>query len=166
MADILCDGNTKVQWVPAIEDITAPTLDEITATDSISLEDLITADGLVGFEADTAEVPTDRLSSTFDTKMPGRASFSGTLFRLIKQDGTDTTYDTLVRNTSGFIVVRRDTSRTIAFADVDKVEVYPVTCGETRLLQPEANSLRRYEVPVMISPEPSLRSVVGATPSP
>lgn len=160
MADIVVDGTVRVQWVPTIAVQSAPTVTEINA--GISLEDTMTADGLVGFEAETAEVDATSLASTFDAKQPGRASFSGTMIRVKKQTGSDTIFDTLTRNTSGYIVIRRYIVETQAWAASDKVSVYPVKCGETRELPPEANSMARYEIPTMVTVAPSLRATVAA----
>jgi hypothetical protein len=159
MGDIIVDGTVKVAFVPTITNIAAPTVVEINAGDDI--DTFITADGLVGFEPETAEVDTTSLSSTFDTKRPGRASFSGTLLRIKKQTGTDTTYTTLVRGVEGNIVVRRYVDASTAWAAADKVSVYPIACGETRELAPEANTTARYEVPTMITSDPELRAVAA-----
>jgi len=160
MTDVIADGRTRVTWVPTIADIAAPTITELEAGED--LQHVITADGLIGFEASTAEVDNTSLASTFDTRKPGRASFSGTMLRLKKQDGTDTVYDTLVRGTTGHIVIRRSIPEGTAWAADQDVEVYPVECGEVRKLPPEANSTERYEVPTMITAEPELRAAVAA----
>jgi hypothetical protein len=159
MGDIIVDGTVKVAFVPTIASLAAPTTVEILAGDDI--DTFITADGLIGFEPETAEVDTTALSSTFDTKRPGRASFSGTMLRLKKQTGTDTTYTTLVRGTEGYIVVRRYVAAATAWAAADKVSVYPIQCGETKDLAPEANTTARYEVPTMITLKPELRAVAA-----
>ncbi|MFG3340530.1 hypothetical protein [Glycomyces sp. NPDC048151] len=160
MGDIIVDGTVKVAYVPTIAALAAPTTTEINAGDDI--DGFMTADGLVGFEPETAEVDTTALSSTFDTKRPGRASFSGTMLRIKKQTGTDTTYTTLVRGVEGYIVVRRYTAASAAWTAADKVAVYPIQCGERRDLAPEANTTARYEVPTMITSSPSLNAVVAA----
>lgn len=159
MGDIIVDGTVKVAFVPTIANAAAPTVAEITAGDD--LQTVITADGLVGYEPETAEVATDALSSTFDTKGPGRASFSGTMLRFKKQTGTDTAYDTLTRGTEGYVVVRRYVAQATAWTIADKVGVYPIACGETRELPPEANTVARFEVPTMIREDPELRAVVA-----
>jgi hypothetical protein len=159
MGDIIVDGTVKVAFVPTIAAIAAPTTVEINAGDDI--DTFITADGLVGYEPETAEVDTTALSSTFDTKRPGRASFSGTMLRIKKQTGTDTTYTTLVRGVEGYIVIRRYVDASTAWAAADKVSVYPIQCGETRELAPEANTTARYEVPTMITADPELRAVAA-----
>lgn len=161
MPDVISDGRTKVAFVDTIANIAAPTVTELDA--GLELQRVITPDGLIGFEASTAEVPNDSLASTFDTKTIGRDSFSGTALRLKKQSGaTDEAYTTLVKGTAGYLVIRRDKPESDAWASADEVEVYPITCGQTRLLPPEANTVRRYEVPTMITDEPELRAVVAA----
>lgn len=159
MADIFVDGQTRVAWVPAISNNAAPTTTELNA--GILLQSYITADGLVGFEPSTAEVDTTSLASTFSTKNIGRDDFSGTMLRLKKQSGTDTVYTTMVRGATGYIVVRRDVAETTAWASSQSVEVYPVICGQTKRLAPEANSVARYEVPTPITSAPTLRATIA-----
>lgn len=160
MADVFADGNTRVAWVPAISNIALPTTTELNA--GTLLQSYITSDGLIGFDAQTAEVDTTSLASTFNTKTIGRDSFSNTALRLKKQTyGSDTAWATLTRGTAGYIVIRRGVAETTAWASSQAVEVYPVTCGQTRNLAPEANSVQKYEVPVPISSAPNLRAAVA-----
>ena len=86
MPDITADGKTRVSWVPTIANINAPTVSELNA--GILLQTTITADGLIGFKPDTADVDTSALDSLFNTVVNGRTSFSGTMLRLKKQSGT------------------------------------------------------------------------------
>lgn len=160
MADITVDGKTRVAFVSAISNQAAPTVAELNA--GILLQTTMRPDGLVGFEADTADVDNSALSSEFDTVTVGRDSFSGTLLRLKKQTGTDTIYDTLVKGITGFIVVRRYVAQATSWAAAQKVNVYPVTFGRERELAPEANMVAMYEVPSKISSEPTLRATVAA----
>jgi|SRR6187549_259261 len=159
MADSNADGRTKVYSVPSIANIAAPTVAELNA--GVALDGLMTPDGLVGFEPDTGDVDNSKLNSTFSTVSAGRVSFSGTLIRLIKQVGTDSVYNTLVYGFATNIVVRRDVTAGTAWATSDKVEVYPVQCGEVRNLAPEANSVHKYEVMAKITVQPNLRATVA-----
>lgn len=159
MPDSLADGRTRVAWVPSIASQAAPTVAELNA--GTLLHDTMTPDGLEGFEASTAKVDNSSLGSTFDTGVPGRGSFDGTLLRLKKQTGTDTLFNFFVRDVSGFVVVRRSLDKNTAWAAAQKVEVYPATTGETRILKPEGNSVEKYEVPTMITNSPSLRATVA-----
>lgn len=160
MPDLITDGRTKVYAVASIANIAAPTTTELNA--GVSLAGLMTPDGLVGFEPDTADVDNSALNSTFDTRLPGRAGFSGTMLRLKKNSATaDTTYNLLVRDFVTNIVVRRGTLESTAWASSDRVEVYPVQLGEVRNLPPEANSVQKYEVPCKITTQPNLRASVA-----
>lgn len=159
MADVFADGNTRVAFVGAISNIAAPTTAELNA--GTLLQSVITSDGLMGFEATTAEVDTTSLASTFNTKTIGRDDFSGTGLRLKKQTSTDTVFNLLTRGTSGYIVVRRGVTETTAWTASQLVEVYPVTCGQTKYLPPEANSVQKYEVPTPVTSAPNLRATVA-----
>jgi len=156
---VFADGNTRVAFVSSIANIALPTTTELNA--GILLQSVITADGLMGFEATTAEVDTSSLASTFDTKGIGRDSFSNTGLKLKKQSGTDTTYNTLTRGTAGYIVIRRDIVETTGWVSSQAVEVYPIICGQRKLLAPEANSIRKYEVPTPITSAPNLAATIA-----
>lgn len=161
MSDSLADGMTRVAFVPTIANIASPTTTELNAVGSVLLQSVITADGLMGYEASTAEVDTTSLASTFNTKTIGRDDFSGTGLRLKKQTTGDTAYTTLLRGTTGYIVIRRDLAETTAWASAQSVEVYPITCGQSKFLPPEANSVRKYEVPTPITSAPNLRATIA-----
>lgn len=160
MADVLADGNTRVAFVSAIASQASPTTTELNL--GTLLQSNITADGLIGYEATTAEVDTTSLASTFDTKTIGRDSFSGTMLRLKKQTyGSDTVFTLLARGTAGYIVIRRGVTETTAWTSTQSVEVYPVICGQRKMLPPEANSIQRYEVPTPITAAPSLTATIA-----
>lgn len=160
MPDSLSDGRTRIYWVPSISNILAPTVAELNA--GTTLSSVTTPDGLVGFEPDTADVDVSAIDSLFDTKIAGRASFSGTLLRLKKQQGADSVYALLVRDLAGFVAVRRDLASSTAWTAAQAVEIYPAVLGETRNLAPESNSVHKYEVPIKVSLTPAIRAVVAA----
>jgi hypothetical protein len=160
VADVFADGNVCVTFASAIANIALPTTTELNA--GIRLQSFLTADGLNGFEASSAEVDTTSLASTFNTKTIGRTDFSNTMLRLKKQTyGSDTPYSTLTRGTSGFIVIRRGIVETTAYVSAQALEVYPITCGEVKHLAPTANSVQKYEVPTPITSAPNLRAAVA-----
>jgi hypothetical protein len=159
MPDITADGKTRVYWVTTIANASAPTTTELNA--GISLQSTLTADGLNGLAPDTADVDTSSLASTFNTTVNGRTSFSNTMLRLKKQSGTDTIFTTLVRDTAGYLVVRRSVTESTAWASAQAVEVYPALCGEVARMDPEPNSVERYQIPIKITASPSLRAAVA-----
>lgn len=161
MGDIIVDGKTAVWFVPTIANIASPTVAEIGAGERIS--QWMPADGLTGFQPETAAVDNTGLESTFDTSLGGRASYSNPTLRLKKQDGTDTRYrGTLARGVDGFVVVRRGMAASTAVAASQKMQVHQVNLGETRDIDPEKNSTQRYEVPCFITAEPNLNATVAA----
>jgi len=160
LADVFVDGNTRVAFVGAIVSIAAPTTTELNL--GTLLQSFMTPDGLMGFEATTSEVDNTSLASTFNTKTIGRDDFSGTGLRFKKQTyGSDTVFTLLTRGTSGFIVVRRGIVETVAWTSAQNVEVYPVTCGQTKFLSPEANAIQKFEIPTPITLAPNLRAVIA-----
>lgn len=159
MPDITADGKTRVAWVTSIANINAPTTSELNA--GIQLQATLTADGLTGLQPDTADVDTSSLASTFNTMVNGRSSFSNTRLRLKKQSGTDTIFTTLTRDTAGYLVVRRSVAESTAWASAQGVEVYPALCGEVARMDPEPNSVERYEIPLKITASPALRAAVA-----
>lgn len=153
MADIVVDGFTRVGFTAAIANIALPTTTELNA--GILLQSVMTPDGLIGFEPQTADVDNSALNSTFDTKTIGRDSYSGTMLRLKKQSSGDTAYSTLTRGTTGFIVVRRDMDNSTAWLSGQAVEVYPIICGQRRRLTPAANEVTKWEVDTKITTTPN-----------
>jgi hypothetical protein len=161
--DIVGDGRIRVYWVTTIANQNAPTVAELNA--GIDLTSTLTADGLSAFQPDTAMVSTSSLASTFDSNVNGRASFSNTKLRLKRQSGTDTIFTTLVRDTAGYVAIRRSVTQATAWASTQAVEVYPAIIGEVARMDPEPNTVERYELPVTITAGagtgPSLRATVA-----
>ncbi|MFI2664887.1 hypothetical protein [Micromonospora carbonacea] len=159
MANIPADGKTRADWVPAIANINAPTTTELNA--GIRVSQWTTSDGLVGFRPETADVPTSGLEDTFDTNTNGRRSYSGTMLRFRKQSGSDVVYTTMTPDAEGFIVIRRSMPAATAYASGQPVQVYPVICCETAWIDPEPNTVERFEVPLKMTDQPSLRAAVA-----
>lgn len=159
MADITSDGKTRVYWVTSIANIAAPTTSELNA--GIDLTSTMTADGLSGFNPDTADVDTSSLASTFTTNVNGRTSFSNTQLTLKRQSGTDTIFTTLVRDTAGYVVIRRSIAQSTAWASSQGVEVYPALCEEVSRMDPAPNTVERYAIGIKITSSPSLRAAVA-----
>ena len=154
MADIIVDGQVRVVFFPTIAAGTGiPTAAEITA--GTILHDTLTPDGVAGFDPDPGEVDNTAYGSTFDTKLPGTASFSGTRLTLKKQSGTDTVHATLTAfNTAGYIGFRFGSPKGTAAAAADKWTIYPVRTGSWSYVPPERNTVLRYWVAVPISSDP------------
>ncbi len=159
MADITSDGKTRAYWVTSIANQNAPTTTELNA--GIDLTSTLTADGLAGLNPDTADVDTSSLASTFTTNVNGRTGFSNTQLTLKRQSGTDTIFTTLVRDTAGFLVVRRSVAQATAWTSTQGCEVYPALCEEVSRMDPAPNTVERYVIGLKITASPSLRAAVA-----
>ncbi len=153
MADIIVDGQVRVSFVPTIANTSAPTAVELNA--GTALHDTLTPDGVEGFDPDPGEVDNTAYGSTFDTKLPGTSSFSGTRLTLKKQSGTDTVHSTLTAfDTAGYIVFRYGKAKGTTFAAADKVTIYPIRTGAWTYVPPERNTVLRYWVTTAVSSDP------------
>jgi len=159
MADITSDGKTRAYWVTSISNINAPTTTELNA--GMDLTSTLTADGLAGLNPATADVDTSSLASTFTTNVNGRTSFSNTELTLKRQSGTDTIFTTLVRDTAGYLVVRRSVAQATAWASSQAIEVYPALCEEISRMDPAPNTVERYKIGLKITSSPALRAAVA-----
>lgn len=159
MTDIVSDANTRIAWVPTIANIAAPTTTELNA--GILLNSTMTPDGMTGFKPETNDIVNTKFDSDFDTVDVGRTKLSGPMLRFYKQTGTDTIYDTLIKSAAGYVVQRKSLAATTAWASAQKIQVYPAKCGETALMDPEADTDERYEVPIKVTSKPNLRAAVA-----
>lgn len=159
MADLITDGFTRVFWLTVGANLAALTTTEL--NNGLLLHDLMTADGLIGFQPDTAAIPTSKFSARFNTEKPGRVNFGAKALRFAKQDGTDTIFNTLSYNVVGIAVVRRSLLATTAWASTQKYEAYAATCGERRKLDPAENTLERWEIPLFFHSAPELNGAVA-----
>lgn len=159
MADIVADGKTRVAFVPAIANIAAPTTTELNA--GTLLHYMITADGLTGLTPETSTIPTTSLASKSNTFRNGRVTFEQFTLMLKKQDGVDTVYNLLVRGLTGFLTVRNSIDVDTAWASTQKLRVYPIEVGEAGWIDPEPDSLERYQVPMTVTVDPNQRATVA-----
>lgn len=143
-ADMLLDGNLKASWVPTIANIAAPTVAELTA--GVSLESRLTPDGL-NITFDTSMIDNSALDSTYNTEQVGRSKVTTTLKYKAQAPGTtDTVRDTLTFRAVGYLVVRRGTDSSVAFAASQDVEVYPSQCGRPNPDVPAPNAIQTVTV--------------------
>lgn len=160
MADLLSDGTTKVSWLPAVATISAPTTTEINA--GVALESVLTPDGL-SIAVATASVDTSSLASNQDAQGAGRraATISLTLKRQAQLLASDAVRAALVYRANGFLVVRRGTAASTAFASGQEVEVYPCTVGAPSPVPPAKNDLHKLTIPLMVSSDFSPNALIA-----
>lgn len=163
MTKMLADGNTKVAYVASIANIQAPDVSsELTAGSTLVLENLITADGF-NVSVDEAVVALPALADTFDAESPGRAKYAIDLtFYRHLATVDDKAWVSIVRNLSGFLVVRYGVAVTTAFNTGDKLLVFPVTFGERKPLPTEANGGVKFTSHAYVTSQPAFDAVAVA----
>ncbi|MFF4489415.1 hypothetical protein ACFY0F_23450 [Streptomyces sp. NPDC001544] len=159
MSDLISDGMTRVAWVSSIANISAPTAAELTAGSDFTTR--ITPDGLK-LDPSTADVDTSSLASTFDTKTVGRVGFDVELtFKRGTTGAEDLPFTTLKYGVSGYLAVRRGVAYSTAWTAGQKVEVYPITCGEPQNSSPAANEVLKFVSPMKVTSQPSTNATVA-----
>jgi hypothetical protein len=157
MARLAYEGRTKVHFVTNIDDITSPALSEIAA--GTELTTFITKDG-VNPGSTNNRIDTGGIDDVFDSQIQGSwgAEFQLTCMR---DDTTDTAWDTLQRGVQGFIVIGYDSPTGIKGGDV--VQVWPVEFG-TPVMQPSAaNTNQMFLADAAIATPPELEATVSLT---
>lgn len=157
MAVVVIDGRVKVTWASAIASIAAPTTAELNA--GTALQGYITPDGLE-ITPTTGAVDTSNLGSKFTTNRAGRRKFDVSI-TFHHDSPTDTPYNLFPYQTNGYLVVRRGTDATTAWAASDKVEVYPLECGEAAQEKPAVDSTWDFMTPFFLTTDPNTRAVVA-----
>lgn len=158
MADMLNDGNIKVTYVPTIDDISAPTTAELAA--GVELECLITTLA-PSIDEETVTVP--KLCETITAQAPGRTSYAWGLTMVRKDEpAEDVGWTTLIRGTTGYLVLRFGVPYETAYADGDQVQVYPGKAGERMDQQPENNGATLFLSNWYVGAQPDLDAVVAA----
>lgn len=159
MADLISDGKTRVAWLATVANINAPAVAELTAGADYTAR--ITPDGLK-LDPSTADVDTSSLASTFDTKTAGRIGFDVELtFKRGDNPADDAPYTTLKYGVSGFLAVRRGVPYSTAWTTGQKVEIYPITCGEPQNSSPAANEVMKFVSPMKVTDAPATSATVA-----
>lgn len=157
MAVVIIDGRVRVTWATAISNLAAPTTTELNA--GTALQSYITPDGL-NIAASTNGVDVSNLGSTFTTMRAGRRAFDISV--VFHHDGTsDVAFNLFPYRTNGFIVVRRGVDVTTAYASTQKVECYPLECGECTETPPQPDGTWDFTVPFFLTTDPQTRSVIA-----
>ena len=142
---------TRVAWLPAVADLSAPTTAEIAAGTELSC--LLTRDGLSP-NLTTNGVDGGSLCDRFDAQTAGSVSASPTL-KFWRFDPTDSpgdeAWDLVNWGDSGALIIRRGIRVSVAWAASQAVEAYAGQFGEPQPLASAANTNQSFEVGLFIS---------------
>ena len=154
MSTPIYEENFKVYFLPAVADLAAPSVAEVTAGDRLVQ---ITKDGF-SFNSSEGTVDNGELDSTFNGQLPGGLSL--TIDLTIKRDDTDesATFDLTQRDAEGVLLV---SPFGLAVA-TSKVHTFPGRFGSRRLDSPGGDKNQRYMVTFYVSEPYDLDAVVAA----
>jgi hypothetical protein len=155
MPRLIADGEVQVHWVPSISTPSAPTVAEITAGTEIT-PFLSTIDTPLDGDAPDAS----DLSSAYNKTVAG--TFGGNISaELYRDDTTDTAWTTLIRNATGYFVIRRFGGSGVAIAIADEVEVYNSRIITRSPASLDRNTPQMFTVDAAVLDEPELAAVVA-----
>lgn len=144
------EGNITTIWVPAIKNIKAPTIIELEAGTDISNYVML---GGWSFDPSQDAVSDQRENTVQDFGAPGRKSAGDISIEVI--DNTNTEHKeqneavTLMHEgASGYIVRRRGMATDAPLASGQKLTVVSVKCGEKKVINPDANTMIRSQIPL------------------
>jgi hypothetical protein len=151
------DGMIRVYYAATVSNKAAPTVAEANA--GTSLSNFITKDG-VNTPATQNMVDNASLAETYDAQVPG--SFGGPItFTGIRDNATDTFWNLITYNLTGYILIRRGVATATAWTIADKVEVYPVQFHEPLPLPTASNEQGRFTVQAAVTSQPNLKAVMA-----
>lgn len=143
------DKFTKVTFVAAIADITAPTAAECNG--GTELTSWIPKDG-VRPSGSQNTVDQGDISTQFEAKTIGTYGEDFELMFFRGTPGTDDdAWDLAVVNTTGFLVIRRMEDASTAFAAADAVEVREIQMGQKQMANSAANENQKFSLKYAIA---------------
>jgi len=139
------DGNFLALIVPAIADTDAPTLAELNAASVVDISCYLTGGGWKPSLSEQV-ITDERLCTTQTYEKKGRSQ-RGLEVEYIDNTNSPSAAefnkakDTLIPDSSHFLVTRAGLPYETALAASQKVSIYPIDAGEYNDLPPEANSV-------------------------
>lgn len=154
MAENIYDGNLYVYFLPAVADISAPTVAEITAGDLLSdqmkVEDL---------DIPWSENEYDNSKATSAFQATGVGTYGAGPITITLDDNDDKVlFDSFARGDTGFLLV----SRHGAAVATSRVEVYPVECHGSKPMNGTTNDKVKFTSRFAVTTDPDLEATVAA----
>lgn len=154
------DGFTKVAYVTAIADISAPSVG--TELNSAADWSQFIIKGGLKEPNDQNNMPVANLAERFNAQHP--SSFGGAIeLTAMRDDTVDTVWDTVAFGVAGFLVIRSSgIPSSSAFATSDPLRVYPVTFHDPVMADPASDTPDQFTVMAPVTSEPDVKAVAAA----
>jgi hypothetical protein len=154
MPDLTYDGFMRIAFVPTIANLASPTAVELNGGTSVDLTPYLTPDGFA-FSADTGNVDNTKMNSTANSNRVGRRSYTLSVTYVRSTDVGGVAVETaLTYKALGFLVVRNNIAYATTFVAAQKVQVYPIECGEANPASPAPDTLQTVTVPLTVTADP------------
>lgn len=158
------NGNVRAVLVPAVADVNAPTVAELTA--GIDISCYLTGDGLA-ISVDQATITDERLCSTSTFEKRGRKTHSVDVTYIDNSNSVahaafNAAREALDEGSVHHLVTRRNLPYEDAFAASQLVRVYPIEAGFPAEVAGEANSVTRTTSKLFVTGNPGIDVAVVA----
>lgn len=156
MSRVIANEEVWIGFAPAVADVSAPTVAELTAATDLT-------PFLITMDASTSgnQLPTPAFDTLFETSISGTVSSTFTA-EFYRDDATDTAWDTLPRATDGFFVISRFGTNGAQPASTDVVEVWPVRVTSRSAVALANNDVQRFQITCAVTAEPDEDATVAA----
>lgn len=152
MAKYAPPGKSEVHFTQTASDFTALTASEANA--GTDLTSFIRTLPDIPRTANLVDVAT--LDSKFEKRQVGTRGGDMISAEFLRDDGTDTAYDTLTEDTSGYLIVARAGLATAGtFGTSDSVDVFPVTVASIADGSPGRNDPDFFVAELAVTEDPS-----------
>lgn len=157
MAKYAPPGVSEVAFTQTVSDYTAITAAEANA--GTDLTAFIRTLPTIPRTANLVDVAT--LDSKFEKRQVGTRGGDVISLEILRDDGTDTAYTTLVEDTAGYLIVARKGLATAGtFATSDVVDVFPVTVASVADGNPGRNDPDFAVVELAVTSDPSRNQTI------
>lgn len=149
-AAVAADGNIRAAFCTTLTP-GAPTATQL--NNGVDLSYYLTPDGLTP-NFDEQEITDDRMADTQTFQQRGRVKKTLETLRYVFNPNSapdNLAYSSMPKGTNGYVVLRYGISADTAFAAGQKVDVWPITCGERQKEPGEANSVLRIRQRVFVT---------------
>jgi hypothetical protein len=162
------DGNQKVLLVPAIANLSAPKVTELTGAGVVDISCYLTGDGFTPSLSEQT-ITDERLCSRQTYEQPGRSQFGLEVAYIDNTNSPNAATDneakeTLVPGSAQYLVVRRGKDFDSAITVGDNVSIYPIKPGKYNEMPGEANSVLKIGQKLFVTGEVSTSVAVVAGP--
>lgn len=138
MPKMLSDGNTKLVYVPSLDDFHAPTIAELTGTDALELSDKVPVTNFTFGATGEDTISDPPLCAVGNDSAPGRVTYEAAMdfwrYTTAAEDKAWTTFAD--KGQAGYLVMRIGTPWETPFAANQEVFVMGVLNGTRQPLPP------------------------------